>query len=704
MSLGRKVALMAALWLVAVYWVTASSLAQGTNDKIETPPVVADQDQVPTPPGVPPADQVPNIPAPPGTTQTEAPQGAPRHQSQEHHVVAKLIANVKSVRAGRSFKVGALLKMDPGWHTYYKESGDAGMPTKIEWSLPAGYKASDILWEKPHKFSDSGITTYGYADQVLVAAEITPPETISASKLDISAEVKWLSCKDICIPGKATIALSLPVTDKNAAEEPDNAELFKNVGWNGSVSEISTEDHEAAAVGSSTTGGGGGGFSLLDARFNQVQGEQSESLLTALGLAFVGGFILNFMPCVLPVIAIKVMSFMQQAQEEPKRVRMLGFIFTAGIISSFMLLAGLVIAIQAAGKNVGWGFLFQYPGFVLLMAAIILLLALSLFGLFYVDVSSSQGALDKLASKEGNVGTFFKGVLATTLSTPCTAPFLGTALGFAFTQPWWVVAMIFFTIGLGMSSPYLVLTAKPDWMKYVPKPGVWMEKFKESMGFILMGTVIWLLNILAAQVGANGVMWATFFLLCVAIAAWIVSRYTDLTSTSAAKARAWGAAAAVVLIGGYVCIVKQPTLMIALNPLDDKKASAHLTQPQEADAINWVPFTVRALEKEVTSGKTVLVDFTAEWCVTCKVNEQTALHNQAVLDKVKALNVVMMKADWTTQDPDITKVLQKFNRSGVPLVVIFPAGKPNDALQLPDGLIGPDDVLTRLDKAGPSKI
>lgn len=670
------------------------------------------QDQIPQPPGV--GEQVPS---PPGVDQA-APSGktdeAPRHQSQEHHVTAKMIANVKSVRNRKKFKVGVLLKMDPGWHTYYKVSGDAGMPTKIEWHLPSPMlKASDILWEKPSKFVDSGITTYGYKDQVLLAAEIEPLEPIKGQNVPISAEVKWLSCKDICIPGKATVQLTLPLRDENAPEEPDNVELFSKVGWNGSINEIAAPgDHGAGAVGngssSSGTGGGdqGNSFSLLNANFSQASSEQSsETLLTALGLAFVGGFILNFMPCVLPVIAIKVMSFMQQAQEEPKRVRTLGLIFTAGIISSFMLLAGLVIAIQSAGRNVGWGFLFQYPGFVLLMAAIILLLALSLFGLFYVDVSAGQGALDRLASKEGNVGTFFKGVLATTLSTPCTAPFLGTALGFAFTQPWWVVATIFFTIGLGMSSPYLVLTAKPDWMKFVPKPGVWMEKFKESMGFILIGTVIWLLNILAAQVGANGVMWATFFLLSVAIAAWIVSRYTDLTSTTQTKAKAWSAAAAVVLLGAYVCILSQPRLMIALIPLDEKKTgTATVAHPEGADVINWEPFTVENLEEEVKRGKTVLVDFTAEWCVTCKINEQTALHNQAVLDKIKALNVVMMKADWTTQDPDITKVLQKFNRSGVPLVVIFPAGKPNDALQLPDGLISADDVLTRLERAGPSKI
>lgn len=697
MSFGKKVALIATLWLLAVFSATGAGFAE-PDQSIPTPPGVTDQ--IPAPPGV--APKSPS-PSPAGTT-AEASQDSAPHQSDEHHVTAKLIANVKSVRPGQPFKVGALLKMDSGWHTYYKVSGDAGMPTKIEWKLPPGFKASEILWQKPHKFIDSGITTYGYADEVLVAAEITPPATVTGN-VDISAEVKWLSCKDVCIPGKTTVALTLPAKDKSAPEEPDNVELFKKVGWNGSITEITSEDHSTATANSGgTTGGDGGKFSLLDARFNPAQGEQSESLLTALGLAFVGGFILNFMPCVLPVIAIKVMSFMQQAQEEPKRVRALGLIFTAGIISSFMLLAGLVIAIQAAGKNVGWGFLFQYPGFVLLMAAIILLLSLSLFGLFYVDVSAGQGALDKLASKEGNLGTFFKGVLATTLSTPCTAPFLGTALGFAFTQPWWVVALIFFTIGLGMSSPYLVLTAKPDWMKYVPKPGVWMEKFKESMGFILMGTVIWLLNILAAQIGANGVMWATFFLLTIAIAAWIVSRFTDLTSTGAAKAKAWSAAAAVVLIGAYVCLHSQPTLMAALNPFDDQKVASQPTQGPEADVIDWQPFSVKALEKAVSSGKTVLVDFTAEWCVTCKINEQTALHNQQVLDKVKALNVLMMKADWTTQDPDITRVLQKFNRSGVPLVVIFPAGKPNDALQLPDGLISPNDVLTRLEKAGPSKI
>ncbi len=400
------------------------------------------------------------------------------------------------------------------------------------------------------------------------------------------------------------------------------------------------------------------------------------------------------MPCVLPVIAIKVMSFLEQASEKPARVKLLGLVFSLGIISSFMVLALLVALVKSAGQSVGWGFLFQYPLFVLSMAAVVLLFSLSLFGLFYVNLSLGQDGLNKLSSGEGLVGTFFKGVLATVLSTPCTAPFLGTALGFAFAQSDLVVAGIFFVAGLGMASPYLLLTLNPEWLRFLPKPGAWMDKFKQSLGFVLLATVVWLDYVLASQVGPLAIMWINYWLVGLAFCAWIVAGFTDLTSDTARKARVYTTAAAVFALISYACIFSQAEVMLALSGAAQAKA-----EPVKSAAgdINWQPFSFALLDRELAAGKTVFLDFTANWCLTCKVNESTVINTEAVRNKLKSLNATTIKADWTSQDPDITKLLKKFGRSGVPLYVVFPAGKADQPIILPE-VITVDLVLEKLNQ------
>lgn len=652
----------------------------------------------------------------------------------EVHVRAHLVSESKTIKPGSEFLLGVQFDIEPGWHIYYKECGDAGMPTSIDWKLPPGFTHGDLLWEKPHKFVDSGITTYGYANKTFIATKVTAPANLPKDKpVKIDAVLTWLSCKEICLPGKGTVTLDVPVSDA----EPDkaNAAQFSTVGWTGEVNKLSEESgHDTVAVpANGTTGSGSGGNSgstssassgsssgqsggpaattgsatesgptdaILDEIFGK-KGEQApaEGVGYYLGFALLGGLILNVMPCVLPVIAIKVMSFIEQADEEPARVRLLGLTFSAGIMSSFLALAAIVLGIRAAGQSVGWGFQFQYPGFVILMSTIVLLLSLSLFGLFYVSFNAGQDGLDKLASKEGFVGTFFKGVLATTLSTPCTAPFLGTALGFAFAQPDWVVLGIFFMSGLGMSLPYLLFTAFPQLMKFCPKPGVWMEKFKESMGFVLMATVVWLLFVLGQQVGPEGQMWASYFLLTIALSCWIISRYTDLTSSNERKIKVWTVAGVIALAGGYFFIVNQPSIALSFGGVSSKSTAP---SPSTAEGIEWKPFSITALKDAVNQNKTIFLDFTADWCLTCKSNEKLFLNTAEVKNKFKELRVETMQADWTTQDPDISKILNRFGRSGVPLYVVIPAGRPKDHIVLPE-VINQKLVLDALDKAGASK-
>ncbi|MBP9093793.1 thioredoxin family protein [bacterium] len=608
------------------------------------------------------------------------------------YVTPHLISDSRAVVAGQSFKLGVHLDMAQGWHTYYKEPGDAGMKTSIDWQLPPGFEVSELIWQKPEKFIEAGITTYGYHDKVLLAAVVTAPGKLTVGdKLDFKAKVKWLSCKEICLPGKGDVELRLPVATSSSpsAEAQEFQQL--GAGFKGSINDIGSADSPNSQ--SKTV-------SVLDSSYKIGGGatDDGASLFTYLGFALIGGLILNIMPCVLPVIAIKVMSFLEQAQDSPARVRLLGLTFSAGIISSFLVLALVVIALKAGGQSIGWGFQFQYPGFLIVMCAVVLLMSLSFFGLFYVNITVGQGEIDKLSQGEGFVGTFFKGVLATVLSTPCTAPLLAPALGFAFAEPAYIVLSIFFAAGLGMSLPYLLLTLNPAWLQKLPKPGAWMEKFKQSMGFILLATMVWLDYVLTRQIGAEPASFVNYWLVTLAFSAWIVASFTDLTSTSQRKMKIYAIAALVFGAASWFCIFAQPQVMASLSP----SSSSEKTGTTSGDSSGWQPFSVSELNAQLSANKTVLLDFTADWCQTCQVNEKTVLSNSAVQDKLKELNVVKMKADWTRQDPDITKLLSKFGRAGVPLYVIFPAGKSESPIVLPE-VITVQLVVDELDKAGKSK-
>jgi thiol:disulfide interchange protein len=596
------------------------------------------------------------------------------------HIALRMIADQKAIVPGKDFRLGIELSIQPGWHTYYKEPGDAGMPTRIEWQLPEGFQAGPLKWVKPNRFTEGDIITYGYADKTVIATDVSVPKTIKPGEiLTLKANVKWLTCKEICVPGNGTTELKMPVVRADAGPSADNAQ-FQNVNFDGSIKEIGNEHKKV---------------SVLDDSLNiSNSSERSFGLLTYLLLAFGGGIILNFMPCVLPVMAIKIINWMEQCDHSRKDVRISGILYTSGVLSSFMLLAALVVSLQAAGKNIGWGFQFQYPPFLIVMAAIVLFFALSLFGVFHIHVHVNKSVCN-LADKEGLAGTFFKGVLATILSTPCSAPFLGTALGFAFVQPWYVVTLIFFAIGLGLASPYILLAINPDWLKVLPRPGDWMEKLKEAMGFILLATVAWLVSVYAEQVGVEAGTTLTYFLLIVAFAAWLVSRFTDLTHSHKRVFLIQSAGVLLTALSGYLLIFSRPEL---LTPPTQAKA---MVTPKNKDDIAWRPFDVADLDKQINSGQTVFLDFTAAWCLTCKVNESAVLNSSDIKKEFQSMHVVPIRADWTLQDPVITKLLHKFNRSGVPLYVIFPGHEPDKPIVLPE-VITPALVLEKLKLAGPS--
>ncbi len=603
-------------------------------------------------------------------------------------VTARLIADTKAIVPGEPFKLGVELTMQPGWHTYYKEPGDAGMPTKIIWKLPTGFQSSSLYWEKPTRFEESGITTYGYTNKTLIAITVIPPGNLKpTTALNLSGHVKWLSCKDLCVPGQAEVNLTLPVFSLTKAKDlklADNTASFAAVDFSDPIPQAS----ETKTVQNSNS-------IDLTALSKQAPAADNGRILYYFAFALIGGFLLNFMPCVLPVVAIKILSLLEQPDKDSTRRTVIAF--SSGILSSFLLLGILVIGLQAAGQKIGWGFQFQQPIFLMCMSSLVLLFALSLLGLFDFSLSFGQKTVDNLADKEGFVGDFFKGVLATILSTPCTAPFLGTALGFAFVEPWIVTLFIFAAVGIGMCLPYLVLIIAPQYLRFLPKPGDWMSKLKESFGFVMLATVIWLLSILYYQIPAAAVIAFMYFLLSVAFAIWLINRFTNLASSSRRTLIVRSIASLIVITAAYIFIFQNKELVLngtASNTSNSGTATSTNTN-------NTKPFDLTVLNNALNSGKTVFLDFGAEWCLTCKLNETAVIDTKAIQDKFHALNVVFIKADWTRQDPTVTKLLRKFERSGVPFYVIFPGKSPNTPITLPE-ILTSELVLNKLDEAGPS--
>ncbi len=401
--------------------------------------------------------------------------------------------------------------------------------------------------------------------------------------------------------------------------------------------------------------------------------------------AFLGGLILNLMPCVLPVLSLKVLGIVEQAGEDRLRVRLHGLVFALGVLISFWILAAVLIGLKAGGQALGWGFQLQSPSFVIVLATVIFLFGLSLFGIFEIG-TSLIGVGASAAGQAGLTGSFFSGIFATVVATPCTAPFMGSALGFTLTQPAWVAMLVFTFLGLGLAAPYVVLSSAPALMRFIPRPGAWMESFKQFMGFLLMATVIWLVWVLGRQQGNNAaaLLWAA--LLIMGLGAWIVGHWAvpvrpPLTRLSARVI-------AVVLIAG--------TLAAVLS-------TESITRPggsRDGGVVNkdafWQVFSTATLDELLTAGKPVFIDFTADWCITCKVNERIAF-TDAVRRRFLELGIAPLKADWTHRDAVIAKVLAGYRRNGVPLYLLYPGGSDRKYVILPQ-ILTPGIVLRYLDK------
>ncbi len=417
-----------------------------------------------------------------------------------------------------------------------------------------------------------------------------------------------------------------------------------------------------------------------------------KSLATMLLFAFLGGLILNVMPCVLPVIALKVLSFVNQSNESRARTKTLGLFYGVGVLVSFLVLAGLAIGVQKAGGLASWGMVLQNQTFRVVLTVLITLVALNLFGLFEITLGGAvMNSAGKFSAKEGMSGAFFNGVLATILATPCTAPFLAGAIGFAFTQPPGIIVLMFLAAGLGLAAPFVLLCWNPNWLKLLPRPGAWMEKFKIAMGFPMLATAVWIFWFTAPRFGKNGVLWLGLFLVVLSAAAWVWGEFVQRGRTRKGLAIA---ISLLLLGGGYVLALEKK-----LNWREPATFSASANTLKEGtDGIDWQPWTPEAVEKARSEGHPVLVDFTADNCLNCQVNKATSLEIPATRNKLEEINAVAFLGDFTDNDPRIAAELKRYERAGVPLVLVYSKNPAEPVIVLPP-LLTPGIVSDALDRA-----
>jgi len=482
---------------------------------------------------------------------------------------------------------------------------------------------------------------------------------------------EWLGMADE-FPTKAGTILRKTVK-KSGGEWPEQIDGIL-VGRADSSDRFGLEEHLAIQ-------GPGAAATVLAQIVPPRHGGASGSLITMLLLAFLGGLILNVMPCVLPVIALKILGFVNQSKEEPRRVRQLGAVYGLGVLVSFLILAGLAIGAQRAGGVANWGDAIRNPQFQVIITVLMTLVALNLFGIFEITLSGKvMGAASELSGKSGFAGAFFNGVLATLLATPCTAPFLGPALAFSFAQSPLVILLFFLVAGLGLALPFVVLCCNPRLIKLLPKPGGWMEKFKNFMGFPMLATVVWLMWVSSSK--EDDELWLGLFLVVVALTAWIWGEFVQRGT----RHRTLAVIVCLLLLGADYGVILEGQL--------------HWRSPDQTNAggIDWKVWSPEAVEAARRAGHPVLVDFTAKSCVNCILNLARAIDIVATRTKLKQIGAVTFKADFTRQDPAIAQELRRFNTTGVPLVLVYSKDINQEPQVLPNFLT-PSIVLDALDKA-----
>jgi len=546
-------------------------------------------------------------------------------EASNQKVKASIVSEYKTVAAGKAFRVAVKLEHEEHWHSYGKvlPAEVIGKPTTLKWTLPEGWTMEELAWPATREVeSTDGKKSQGY-DGVVYLPALIMPKGVSGSVGELSVQVDALVCDpQNCMPAKPKATLAITLADV-AELDPANAEVFPKV--------VALKTAESASATS------------------------PRSFLSYLLYAFIGGLILNIMPCVFPVLGIKIMGVVQQAGEDKKQVLLHGVAYTMGILLCFWALGGLVIAL---GKT--WGFQLQSPGFVYGLCVFFLIFGLNMAGLFEIG-ASAVGVGAELQAKHGLSGSFFSGLLATVVATPCSAPFLGTALGYAVTLPAAQAMLMFTMIGLGLASPFIVLSLAPKLISALPRPGAWMESFKQGMSFLLFGTVAFLAWVLTGMIEGQPMLFLLFSLVIVALGCWIYGRWS--LPHKPARTRF---IAVVVTLG---CLIGGMSWGWPKVELGDVKASSHVEGGLTWEA--WSPELVASLRAKK---KPVYIDFTAKWCFTCLVNKR--VYKDAALQKlISEKKVTLLKADWTNEDPRITKALSDLGKAAVPVNVLYLSGQ-----------------------------
>ncbi len=660
---------------------------------------------------------------------------------QTPHLEAELVSAVRSIEPGKPFTVALRLKHDEHWHTYWKNPGDSGMATAIQWSLPEGFAAGPIEWPTPRRIPIPPLANFGYDGEIHLLTMIQAPADLPLGRaIALEARAEWLVCKDICLPGDATFSLSLPVSAGKAEADPRWGPLLAQArselprpltGWVTDVSQTgegilvrlkppASGGREISKVVFFPEGEGiienaaeqklsrdGDGWVLRVAAAEGIgsratvdgllvaepgwgeamQGAAAQvslpvvasapdlaprrlTLVSAVVLAFAGGLILNLMPCVFPVVSIKVLGFVEQAQGDRRRLRLHGLAFGSGVLVCFWAVAGLLLLLRSGGAALGWGYQLQSPMIVSVLAVLFFVLGLNLSGLFELG-TRLQVLAGSAGGEHGYRGSFLAGLLATVVATPCTAPFMGAALGYALTQPAGWSMLVFTALALGMAAPYVVLSASPALVRRLPRPGRWMQTFKQLLAFPLYLTVVWLVWVLGKQQGLDGAVRLLAGLVLLAAGLWALGRWG--VPSMSARGRVLARAAAIALAVTAVAVAWPGDSARARTPASDQR---------------WQPYSPAALRDAQASGRPVFVDFTAAWCVTCQVNKRLVLESEPVRRGFEQKRVTLMRADWTNRDADIAAALARLGRSGVPVYALYAQGADAAPRLLPE-------ILTR---------
>lgn len=649
------------------------------------------------------------------------------------HLHVQLVVPEQSLQPGAANHAGLYFKLEPGWHIYWKNAGDSGEPPHMKWTLPDGITAGQLQFPAPKRLPLGPLMDFGYENEVLFPFDLDVAGSAKRGPAILHAKADWLVCREVCIPGKAELELKRDVTAPGATVstgEPD-ASLWQR--WSNALPKppansakivfqpsptgfrlaVTTGQRETEATffpadqdildnpapqKVTPTASGlildlkkdanlaanpaqlSGVLELSAGRAYEIAAlpgviappaPQFElgAFFRIAGLAFLGGLILNLMPCVFPVLFIKGLALVNSGSEERHKLRNHGLVYTAGILVSFWALVAVLLGLRAAGASLGWGFQFQSPVFLALMAGLLFFLGLSLAGQFEIGLSLTSAG-GSLAAKQGYTGSFFTGVLAVVVATPCSAPFMGAAVGYALAQPPAITFAVFTALALGLAAPYVALTLQPAWTRILPRPGAWMEVLRQAISVPIFATVIWLAWVLANAYGAAvlAALLASFLLL--AIAGWFLGRWP-------AKRWATGVAAVFVLAVIGVTVYGQR--------FANESAASSSPAGTIAASGAWQPWSAAAVSSYQAQGRAVFVDFTASWCLSCQVNERVALNQPNVQKAFQAGNVVLLRADWTRHDEAITQALTSLGRSGVPAYVLYAPGQSSPQL-LPEVL------------------